>query len=96
MSEPTASSPEEFILPTSVVLSWYRRSKFQAWLMISVLLLGVLPAIPFLLILWTGKVERPRVTNKPLKNPYYRGVDKFAWSIIIFAVIGAHFLTAGM
>ena len=47
MSEPAVPSPDEFTLPTSDVLPWYRRSKFQAWIMISVLLLGVLPAIPF-------------------------------------------------
>ena len=68
MNNPIAPSPPEVALPASVALPWYRRSKFQAWLTIFVLLLGILPAIPFLLILWRRRVERPRLTKKPHKN----------------------------
>jgi hypothetical protein len=81
---------------TASSLPWYRRSKFQAWLMVTVILFGAVGGIPMLLIFWTGKVERPRLTNKPWTKPYYsRGIKGF-WSVLIIGIIILHFCTMGV
>ena len=77
-------------------LPWFRRSKFIAWLMILFLLFGAVAGIPFLLVLWTGQVERPRLTSKPHRKPCYTRTEKVLFSILIPAFLVAHLFTVGM
>jgi hypothetical protein len=76
-------------------LPWYRRSKFQAWLMVLFILFGTLAGIPLLLIFWTGKVERPHLTKRGWKNPYYSRGKKAYFSILIIGFMVFHLVSTG-